>query len=106
MHTETTTEPTPARADVLRDRLIEAMADHFDAAAGGPIADLDAADLSYLAEAANALDQVVARQIPAAPAPAINVDRLCADVWHATQEAGATTATGDAAVEAIRKVLS
>jgi hypothetical protein len=111
---------TPARPDVLRDRLLEHLAETLDAPQEFPTA--IAPTLECYANAANALDQIARRADAAAPAaPAINVERLAADVWNKIQEVDAekrsgkpdaasicyaSTGVADLAVEAIRRVLA
>lgn len=86
---------TPAE---IRDEVLKDLAALV--AAGGN--DYEAR-IANLAQAALVLDMVDARHQAAAPTPPpFDVDALIVDVWNATQDAGASTAIGDAAIEAIR----
>lgn len=109
MDTTQDTQQQDASPRALRDRCLALFAEQV-----GRVGDTRSADLGELAQAANALDAIEARKpVPLDPplrgqsAGTVigNLDNFCADVWNATQDAGATTATGDAAVAAIRKVL-
>lgn len=57
--------------------------------------------LVNLAETVDRLDAIRRRERLQAPPP-FDVEQLIARVWNATQEAGAATAVGDAAADAIR----
>lgn len=109
----------PAPAD-LRDRAIAILDDAVGDAFG--IHMPDAAAVRDLAQAAVALDHLARVDADAGGQPAINVEKLCADVWNACQEGDVlavggldvgkaheevgSTQVADVAAAAIRKVLA
>lgn len=69
----------------------------------------DVVEIGRLASAAKDVDEIIARiavDQATKPAPAFDVDALCARVWNAVQEAGAPTTASDAAVDEIRAATS
>lgn len=101
--------PDPRDVDGLRDELISQMCDETRKRAAAVSSDdprrayQHTNEIFGLSHAIGVLPMAL-EAIPE-PAPAINVERLAADVWNATQEAGYPTMYGDAAVAAIRHVL-
>lgn len=101
--------PDPRDLDAVRDELIGQLIDETRARAEAVAADAIGETSNRTRWIAHLASAVAALPSPPMlleePTPAINVERLAADVWNATQEAGYPTMYGDAAVAAIRHVL-
>lgn len=104
------TEPPPLPVgEILRDardrliRQLDLASQDLDNTGDEQVA---LAALTVVCDTARAIDQLtraIATAAPPPPSAPFDVDRLCADVWNAVQEAGAHTAASDAAVTTIRK---
>lgn len=101
--------PDPRDLGEIRGELIGQLADEIHARAAACAAEA----VRESAQRAIAIAQL-ATAIAAIPAEApvidatysVDAERLAADVWTATQEAGYGTQFGDVAAEAVRKVLA
>jgi hypothetical protein len=101
-------EQQPARLSEIRDRLHAALDEM--SAPPSPI-DLDPTQVRELAGALLDVERAIAIQAQRGESePGVHhqrvVEHAAAAVWNATQEVGASTTVGDAAVAALREALA